>query len=70
MRTTFCFALLAATTLLHAAEFRMSRAILPGGVISHDGQAAPDLSGKEPRRLQRWDGQGILDSVSYSNCSV
>ena len=33
MRTTFCFALLAATTLLHAAEFRMSRAILPGGVI-------------------------------------
>ena len=33
MRTTICFALLATTTLLHAAELRMSRAILPGGVI-------------------------------------
>jgi len=33
MRTTFCFALLAAATLLHAAELRVDRAILPGGVI-------------------------------------
>ena len=33
MRTTFCFALLAVTALLHAAELRVSRAILPGGVI-------------------------------------
>ena len=72
MRTTFCFALLAATTLLHAAELRVNRAILPGGVID-DRRLLSEINLKS---IELRDAEGaiktadLLKQLDRKKCNI